>query len=318
MENVPAVAAKKNVANFRKWIGTLSGLGYTSGYRMLNAKDFGVPQNRNRCFMVSHLNGAVPDFPQGLPLEKRLKDVLEENVPARYYLSQKALDGLVFHKKMQEAKGNGFGFSPVTEGGIAHTITTGEGFRSNSTYLECMAPGCMEVASLNRAGCYDCVNRVYSPYGCRPTITTCLGGGCQPKVLVVADTSFGSDRAVDAGGLSDPICVKHVPKICTGTAAGKVGVIMQDGEAISVRRLTPRECWRLMGFPDDAFDRASGIRKVPGITIQNNGKMRPWTGCSEAQLYKQAGNSIVVPVLENIFRKMFADRRKRDIQSWSE
>ena len=72
-----------------------------------------------------------------------------------------------------------------------------------------------------------------------------------------------------------------------------------------------------MDFSDDAFDRASGIESVSGITIMKSGKTKVWTGNSEAQLYKQAGNSIAVPVLENIFRKMFADRRKRDIQSWS-
>lgn len=242
MENVPAVAAKKNIRNFRRWIGALSDLGYSSRYAMLNAKDFGIPQNRSRCFMVSHLGGAVPDFPQGFPLERRLRDVLEGHVPVRYFLSQKTLDGLVFHKIKQEAKGNGFGFSPVIGDGIAHAITTGEGFHNNSTYLEFPAAGCMEVARLDLCN-YDCVSRVYSPDGCSPTLTT----------------------------------------------GSQIGAIHTDGGDYFVRRLTPRECWRLMGFPDSAFDAARAARM------------------SDTQLYRQAGNSIAVPVLSAVFRQMFAD-----------
>ncbi|MFA6711084.1 MAG: DNA cytosine methyltransferase, partial [Candidatus Methanomethylophilaceae archaeon] len=267
---------------------------YSSRYAMLNAKDFGIPQNRSRCFMVSHLGGAVPDFPQGFPLGKRLGDVLEENVPARYYLSQKMIDGLVFHKKMQESKGNGFGFSPVTRDGIAHAVTTGEGFHNNSTYL--LTGRCVQVADLNRPGYLDCVNRVYSPAGCSPAITTCQGGDRQPKILIRNNTAQGYLEAHPGDGvvLDRPESMTKRGQVRVGcsptlTTGSQIGAIHADGGDYSVRRLTPRECWRLMGFPDSVFDAARAARM------------------SDTQLYRQAGNSIAVPVLSAVFRQMFAD-----------
>lgn len=93
--------------------------------------------------------------------------------------------------------------------------------------------------------------------------------------------------------------------MCPVMTSGNAGVIFADGAYHSVRRLTPRECWRLMGFSDNAFDRASGIEAVDGITIRKGNRTVSWTGNSDIQLYKQGGNSIVVPVLSAIFKNMF-------------
>ena len=94
MENVPQVVGDKNMADFALWIKFLDGLGYRSKYKILNAKDYGVPQNRERCFMVSWLGDHYYDFPKPIPLELRLKDVLEKEVDEKYYLSDAQLMAL--------------------------------------------------------------------------------------------------------------------------------------------------------------------------------------------------------------------------------
>ena len=87
MENVPEVVSDKNMKDFAEWIAFLDGLGYRSKYEILNSKNYGVPQNRERCFMVSWLGDYYYDFPEPFPLEIRLKDVLEPVVDEKYYLS---------------------------------------------------------------------------------------------------------------------------------------------------------------------------------------------------------------------------------------
>lgn len=95
MENVPEVVGNKNIRDFAEWIAFLDGLGYMSKYQILNAKNYGVPQNRERCFMVSWLGDYFYDFPVPIPLTLRLMDVLEPEVDKKYYLSDKAIEGLV-------------------------------------------------------------------------------------------------------------------------------------------------------------------------------------------------------------------------------
>ena len=87
MENVPEVIGDKNIKDFAEWIAFLDDLGYQSKYQVLNSKNYGVPQNRERCFMVSWLGDFYYDFPKPKPLETRLKDVLEPKVDEKFYLS---------------------------------------------------------------------------------------------------------------------------------------------------------------------------------------------------------------------------------------
>lgn len=89
MENVPEVVGERNIGVFRKWLELLHSLGYRSKWQIMNAKDYKVPQNRRRCFMVSWLSDDYYDFPDPMTLEHRMKDLLEQDVPERYYLSDK-------------------------------------------------------------------------------------------------------------------------------------------------------------------------------------------------------------------------------------
>ena len=94
MENVPEVVGKKNMPQFAKWLAFLYGLGYKTKWEILNTKDFGIPQNRARCFAVSVLGDYYYEMPKGFPLKKRLKDVLEKGVDESYYLSKETVAAL--------------------------------------------------------------------------------------------------------------------------------------------------------------------------------------------------------------------------------
>ena len=105
MENVPEVVSDKNINDFSQWIAFLDGLGYRSKYEILNAKNFGVPQNRDRCFMVSWLGDYFYDFPTSIPLKLRLKDILESDVDEKYYLSDEQVAKLVINKEWLKTDG---------------------------------------------------------------------------------------------------------------------------------------------------------------------------------------------------------------------
>lgn len=108
MENVKALVQKKFTPEFQRWIDALTELGYTSFWQVLNAKDYGVAQNRERVFMVSVLGEAAFEFPKPFPLEKRLRDVLEENVPEEYYLRPEQVERILAHTEKHKERGNGF------------------------------------------------------------------------------------------------------------------------------------------------------------------------------------------------------------------
>ena len=98
MENVKALVSEKYRPLFLKWESWLRSLGYVNYTEILNAKDYGVPQNRERVFMLSILNGCWYEFPHPVRLEKRLEDVLELEVDKKYYLYENELKGYKIRK----------------------------------------------------------------------------------------------------------------------------------------------------------------------------------------------------------------------------
>ena len=95
MENVPQVHGKKNVQDFEKWIEFLKSKGYSNYWQDLNAKNYGVAQNRNRCFMVSILGNFKYEFPEPIELTKKMKDYLEDEVDEKYYIKNEKADKLI-------------------------------------------------------------------------------------------------------------------------------------------------------------------------------------------------------------------------------
>jgi site-specific DNA-cytosine methylase len=102
MENVTQVHGKKNVEHFDQWIKFLESKGYSNYWKDLNAKGFGIPQNRNRTFMVSVLGNYTYEFPKEFPLELRLKDMLEDSVDEKFYISNERVDKIVSSTFAQE------------------------------------------------------------------------------------------------------------------------------------------------------------------------------------------------------------------------
>lgn len=105
MENVTQVHGKKNKEHFEEWIEFLESKGYSNYWQDLNTKNFGIPQNRNRCFMVSLLGNYTYEFPEAFPLELRLKDMLEDKVDEKFYLSNGTLQKLVVNLEPNETIG---------------------------------------------------------------------------------------------------------------------------------------------------------------------------------------------------------------------
>lgn len=115
MENVPQILAERNKQDFREWRESLRSMGYTNDYKILNAKDYGIPQNRERCFMVSWLGDYTYEFPEPIELKLTLRDVLEKDVDESYYLSPAQTNT----------------YKPSEEGMWIGTVSSSTGLRTN-------------------------------------------------------------------------------------------------------------------------------------------------------------------------------------------
>lgn len=274
-ENVKNLVSKRFSEQFNIVLDSLEKAGYNNYWQVMNSKDYGVPQNRERVFIISVRKDADTGmfyFPARFPLIKRLKDLLENEVPEKYYLSDKMKCYLFDISKKNKERGNGNIYSPVDISGISKTITTKEGSRVKDNFIE--EPCCMQVGDLNHYQ-NDQMNRIYSPEGIAPAILTKTGGGRETKILVVGNYSpsgHDASRIVSADGISPTVKENH--GTVTAVNAGK-----------RVRKLTPRECFRLMDFDDADFNKAKAVN-------------------SDTQLYKQAGNSIVVACLYYILKTL--------------
>lgn len=134
MENVDAITNRRNMPSFQSWIQELYECGYTSSYDILDARDFGVPQRRRRCFMVSATGGRRFVFPEGERTGRTLMDILEGDVPESYYLSDEAIAKYEEHRRRHDAKGHGLGWRPVTPGDVGHPLT-GNPSRHSQNFL---------------------------------------------------------------------------------------------------------------------------------------------------------------------------------------
>lgn len=136
MENVPQVHSQDNIEDFNKWQFRLEELGYKNYCQDLIATDYGIPQTRNRTFMVSILGDYNYTFPKPILLNLKLKDMLEDNVPEKYYLSEKMINFFYKNEQEQKEKGNGFRFGVSDGNVIAKTITTNAGSRMDDNFIK--------------------------------------------------------------------------------------------------------------------------------------------------------------------------------------
>ncbi len=132
MENVPQVVGSTGIKDFAQWIARLEELGYKNYWQCMNAKDYGIPQNRNRCFMISLLGDYYFSFPKPQKLIVRLKDFLDEKVDEKYYLSDKTVEMFIEHTRKQQKKGNGTGRATVRQFEQGNAIRADDGYGSDA------------------------------------------------------------------------------------------------------------------------------------------------------------------------------------------
>lgn len=237
LENVKNLVGKKFKPQFDEWLEYLESLGYTNYWKVLNAKDYGVPQNRERVFVVSILGEHEPyEFTDKIPLDKCISDILENEVDEKYYMNK-----------------------PF------HLVNKGH------------------QAELDIKG-MDCIKRVYGTDKISPALTTMQGGHREPKILEVAHTEDKYEQNARVYG-TDGIS----PTIAARDYKDAKKILEVERTPLRIRKLTPRECFRLMGMRDDDIDKIQAA------------------GISNTQQYKMAGNSIVINVLEAIFKNLFME-----------
>ena len=355
MENVPDVIGANNVKHFAQWVKKLEQLGYTSKWQCLNAKDYGVPQNRDRCFMVSWLGNHYYDFPTPIKLEKRLKDVLETNVDEKYYLNDDTIERISKWKSQQQPLDH-----ILNENSCSPCLTArGAGEEHSGMILLGMLGG------EKYEKMHDIARRVYDTNGIAPTQHTCGGGNLETKIVErnrffeqafetaqeneceVGDTIDAFNKKVNKSGVSPTVTTRpegfktailavdgfnqsiQSDQTCFGTITrnagadlkrngqgiiemvgeplaldeqngyirqdGTVGILTTDGsspkhnnrvvENYRIRKLTPKECGRLMGVRDDDIDKIS-------------------VNQSNSSLYHCFGDALVTTVMGAIFCNM--------------
>ena len=360
MENVPQVHSQDNIEDFHKWQLRLEQLGYKNYMKDLIATDYGIPQTRNRCFMVSILGNYSYTFPKPTPLKLKLKDMLEDEVDEKYYLSDKMIEYI-------SATGTANFKNPDSKINldVARPLTTDQNKRAGTTnYLSDDLPSNYNLNEVVRKyGVFDKENQkhqagsVYDENGLSPTLDTMQGGWRQPCIEIKqVGQLWGTEkernpqdgRIYDSFGLTPTLDTKHTPKIIIKNATKKGYLEAKEGDGIDIssrmdhhrgnvqkdkiqtittsggndrgvciqdkgnyyqwfkkgyqehdtrgstkvamnnlriRKLTPKECFRLMGVKDEDFDK---------VKINQ----------SDSSLYHLAGDSIVVNVLMAIFKQL--------------
>jgi len=249
-ENVKGLLSDDNGRTFQRWIDYLSksvngqpvifpheeSANYHVYHKVLNSKDYGVPQNRERIFIIGIRDHADNNFtfPPKEHLTKRLKDVLEDDVDEKYFLSDSAIKSIILNdNNLQKSKVNPEVASALQTPGNACGV-----------YKGMTAINVLKVKSATKRG-FEIANKGDSINFSQPNSET-RRGRVGKEVAQTLETHCNQG-------------------------------IIQD----RIRKLTPRECFRLQDFPESF-------------------KMH----CSDSQMYKQAGNSITVGVLEKIIKRL--------------
>lgn len=311
-ENVPGALTTDNKANYDKFISVLVAEGYKISAFTLNGKYFGVPQNRQRIFVLASKTHTI-QAPKGYDCGIRLKDVLESKVDEKYYLSKKNIEKILNSDFIQERE------RIQDRNGITSTIMARD-------YKDPKCVADKEFSNALRAGGrgsldrhqWDLVTekadnalieltngqpdayRVYDSEGLSRTLKGEAGGlgaktglYAEPTIMVSKRTEYGKAvrKQYESGELQESrhnmtnLEPKEEAISNTLTGVQKDNLLWEPDYRI--RRLTPLECFRLMGFSDSDYQKCVDV------------------GISNCQLYKQAGNSIIVQVLMAIFGEYY-------------
>ena len=301
LENVKGLLNHDKGDTFEVILSALDELGYDVEWQVLNSKDFGVPQNRERVFIIGHFRGqrGRKIFPIGGEDEKSSAKRLGINILGNTKNPNGTVQGtrdivhdpkgIVGTLTATDYKGPKQVAIPVLTPDRANKRQNGRRFKSDGEPMFTLTAQDRHgiVIAGNLPGSHEQNGRVYDINGISPTLNTMQGGGRQPKIRVREATKKGYAEA----SVGDSVNLSH-PN--SKTRRGRVGegiantLVTGDSQGVvtpnfRIRKLTPRECWRLQGFPDWAFDKAQEVN-------------------SNSQLYKQAGNSVTVNVIKEIAR----------------
>ena len=257
MENVKNLLSSNGGWDFARVQIEMDKAGYDVEWNVFNSAEV-VPQNRERIYIVGHLREASTR--KVFPIQRESSHFSKEqsikvigNTSSTGYNSQNVLDSK----------------------GISSTITA-------TQYKHPIQVGVKSIGLINGLGSYRSRNTVYSTKGASPTLTTMQGGGREPKILVRAClTPDRLSKRQQGRRFKD----NGEPSFTLNTV-DRHGVLIENQKEWAIRKLTPRECWRLQGFTDEQFDKAKDA------------------GVSNSQLYKQSGNSVTVPVIKAIAEKL--------------
>ena len=315
MENVPQVHSEDNIKDFHKWQLRLEELGYKNYMQDLIATDYGIPQTRNRCFMVSILGDYSYTFPQPIPLKLKLKDLLEQNVDEKYYLSDKQIKDIQSWNAYEKPLEN---MEKMDKSNISQTLTTRSGayaasmilIKNNTKqgYLEATEGDGIDLAQPNSE-----TRRGRVQKEAIQTLTTQNNlGVCVGTYQYAKSDNFmkGKDRLQIGKETSDTIQTTQKEGVvilgnyspsnhnasriidsehCSPTVMENHGTVTATQTSdLRIRKLTPKECFRLMGVSDEDFEKCAKNQ-------------------SNASLYHLAGDSIVVDILCHIFNQFFKD-----------
>lgn len=270
LENVKGLLNHENGITFETIISTLDELGYNVEWQVLNSKDFGVPQNRERVFIIGHLRGECT---------RRIFPLSGDG--ATITCEQPKINKVGNIRK----KGKSQSGDVVSVDSLAPTLCS---TTTQKDPLKVLIENEIKQFGVLQPNFNQC-GVVYETDGIAPTIRAYQGGGLEPKIRVKEATSKGYAEAE----VGDSVNLSHPnSKTRRGRVGKQVANTLLTGESqgviepdFRIRKLTPRECWRLQGFPDWAFDKAQEVN-------------------SNSQLYKQAGNSVTVNVIAAIAKEL--------------
>lgn len=314
LENVKGLLNHNRGDTFETIIRTLDELGYNVEWQVLNSKDFGVPQNRERVFIIGHLRGrsARAIFPLGgndkttdckQPKIKKVGNIRKKGKSQSGDVV--SIDSLAPTLCSTTTQKDPLKVAiPVLTPNRIDKRQNGRRFKEDGEPMFTLTGqdrhGIVVAGKL--PGNHDQNSRVYNPRGLAPTLSTMQGGGQEPKIIqkargfnkgaqhsiapTLTSNSYQENNLVKVVDFYNKITKDEVGTLTSSgggstVRAGSFGIT--DGYCI--RKLTPRECWRLQGFPDWAFDKAQEVN-------------------SNSQLYKQAGNSVTVNVIAAIAKEL--------------
>lgn len=291
-ENVKGLLSDDNGNTFAEWVALLGGksvngsplifpfedsVPYHLYWRVLNAKDYGVPQNRERVFLIGIRDDKDNNFrfPKEERLTKSLKDVLEDEVNQKYFLSERMIAYLESNNDKQKEVGNGFKYNPTCGNKVANAVTTKAGNRMDDDFIKI---GTWRTHEDGRGF------REVEDGNCPTIPARSREDGSGQPVVQYNDKNLSKTVNNNKFTIGVPSAIDSFNQSVSELVAPTVKLPHNDRfmfDGYKIRRLTPRECFRLMDFPDTFA----------------------WT-CSDSQAYKQAGNSIVVGVLAKIINKL--------------